>query len=365
MNKRIKVGITHGDYNGIGYEVILKVLCDPAVYELFTPVLYGSPQVLAFYRKLLNVNLPHPTQLVKSAADAMDGMLNIVSTDDTGIDLRVSPGEPSRYAGTMAARALEDVRRDLREKTLEVVVTAPINKDTIQSSDFQYKGHTEFFAESFSVSDQLMLFVSEELRVAIATTHLSIREVPDALTPDLLKRKLMRLEESLITDFGIVKPRIGVLSLNPHMGENGLIGTEEINIVTPALRSIWEEGVFAFGPVSPDAYWGSRMYQEFDATLAIYHDQGLIPFKLLAMSTGVNVTCGLPIVRTSPDHGTAYDIAGKGIADEQSLRNAIYVAIDIYRKRKIHQENTANPLQKRYVEKGKDNVKLDLLNEEE
>ena len=365
MNRLIKVGITHGDFNGVGYEVTLKALSDPAIFELMTPVFYGSPQIISFYRKMLDMELAHPVNIIRNAAEASEGMFNVVPTSDSGIDLRVTPGEPSRYAGTMAARALQDAQRDLLSKDIEVLVTAPINKDMIQSSDFTFKGHTEFLAECFPGSDPLMLFVAGDLRVALATTHIPLREVPDSICPELLLRKLQRLEKTLKEDFGLEKPRIGVLSLNPHMGENGLIGTEEINELIPGLKQAWESGIFAFGPVASDGYWGSRMYDRFDATLALYHDQGLIPFKLLAMNAGVNVTGGLPIIRTSPDHGTAYDIAGQGIADEQSMRNAIYLAIDIYRRRSAYAESTSNPLKRRYIERGNDNVKLDLTKSED
>lgn len=360
MKKLIKVGITHGDFNGIGYEVILKVLAEAGIYDLMTPILYGSPQVLSYYRKLLGINLPCSINLIKSPEEATDGMLNIVATNETGIDLRVTPGEPSRYAGTMAARALYDARDHLLNKQIDVLVTAPIDKDTIQSTDFSYKGHTDFLAEPFPEDNPLMLFVAGDLRVALVTTHIALKDVATAITPELVLQKLRLLETTLVRDFEVIKPQIAVLSINPHMGENNLIGTEETTTLIPALKTAWEEGRYALGPVSPDGYWGSGMYHNFEATLAMYHDQGLIPFKLIAMNQGVNVTAGLPVVRTSPDHGTAYDIAGQGVANEESMRNAIYVAIDIFRCRMRYQEMSANPLQKKFVNTGKDNIKLDL-----
>lgn len=356
----IKVGITHGDYNGIGYEVILKVLSEPAIFDLFTPVIYGSPQVLSYYRKMLDINTTTPINIIKKGSEAQDGLINIVATSEEGVEVKVSPGEPSRYAGTLAARALMDARADLVDGAIDAVVTAPINKDTIQSSDFSHHGHTEFFSEPFPDHRHMMLFVSSDLRVAVVTSHCPLKDVSSKLTKELVYQNIIDLEQTLKRDFGVIKPRIAVLGLNPHSGENGLLGTEEINVITPALEAAWQEDKFVFGPISPDGFWGSHMYENFDAVLAMYHDQGLIPFKLMAMEVGVNVTCGLPVVRTSPDHGTAYDIAGEGRANEESMRNAIYQAIDIIRHRGRYDEARQNPLKKRFVERGHDNIKLDL-----
>ncbi len=361
----IKIGITHGDHNGIGYEVVMKVLSDPAIFELFTPVFYGSPQILSYYRKVLDINISTAINIIKNGSEAQDGLLNIVATDEQGIEVKVVPGEASRYAGTLAARALLDARRDILAGHIDAVVTAPINKDTIQSSDFTHNGHTEFFSEPFAEHTPMMLFVSGDLRVAMATTHCPLREVPFLLTKELIYDKISQLEQTLKVDFGIIKPRIAVLGLNPHSGENGLLGAEEINVITPALEEAWRNDIFAFGPVSPDSFWGNHQYENFDGILAMYHDQGLIPFKLMAMEIGVNITSGLPIVRTSPDHGTAYDIVGEGKASEDSMRNAIYQAIDILRSRQRYSEATANPLRKRFVERGNDNVKLDLTSDPE
>lgn len=361
----ITVGITHGDYNGVGYEVLLKVLSDASIYELFTPVLYGSPQILSYYRKVLDLTSPLSVNIIKNASEAQDGMLNVVATDETGVEIKVQPGEPSRYAGTLAARALEDARQDLTQEYIDAVVTAPINKDTIQSSDFTYPGHTEFFSSSYEGVMPLMLFVAGNLRVALVTTHTPLKNVSQHLTSELIYDKIVQLQETLKRDFGIIKPRIAVLGLNPHCGENGLLGSEELQLIKPALEGAWKDDVFAFGPLSPDGFWGNHAYESFDAVLAMYHDQGLIPFKLMAMQVGVNVTAGLPIVRTSPDHGTAYDIAGEGRANEESMRNAIYLAIDIFRNRQRYDGATANPLKKRFVERGQDNVKLDLSGDTE
>lgn len=361
MEHKIKIGITHGDYNGVGYEVILKTLSDQRILELFTPVLYGSQQLLHFHRRGMNIAFNTPIKVISSIEDASPGEINLFPVDELGIDAQVRYGEPSRTAGCLAARALMDAREHLLDHQIDAVVTAPINKDTIQSDEFNFKGHTEFFAEPFSQTHEpVMLFCSNQVRVALVTMHYPYAQVPLEITPERLNRAIIGLEETLQQDFGLVKPRIAVLGLNPHAGENGLLGKEEKEIISPVIEEAWNNGKMVFGPYPADGFWGSGSYHKFDAVLSMYHDQGLIPFKLLAMNEGVNITAGLPIIRTSPDHGTAYDIAGKGEADETSFRNAIYQAIDIYNHRQAYLEATSNPLRKRYVEKGSDNVRLDF-----
>lgn len=364
-NSLLKIGLTHGDQNGIGYEVILKVLADDRMQELFTPIIYGSSQAFNYYKKTLEIELETPVHFIRSAAEAKSGVINMVLTDENGANEAVTPGESSRSAGTLAARSLHDVRQDLMEGFLQAVVTAPINKDNIQSSNFQFNGHTEFFAEACNGAEPLMLFSdNSKLNVAIVTRHIPLQEVSQHLSKDKILSTIRQYEQVLIQDFGIDKPRIAILGLNPHAGENGLLGSEEQTFITPAIKEAWDNGIYAFGPFPADGFWGNHQYEQFDGILAMYHDQGLIPFKLLAMNDGVNITAGLPVIRTSPDHGTAYDIAGKGIANPDSFRNAIYSAIDIYRNRRKYQEMTANPLQRRYVERGKDNVKLDLSSDD-
>lgn len=360
-DNKIRVGITHGDFNGIGYEIILKTLEDDRCVELFTPVLYASTQALSYYRKGLGINLNLRYNIVKSAAEAVDGELNIVEVNTDGSELTVMHGQQSAHAGRLAERAIYDVREDLLSGAIDVVVTAPINKEVMGQNGFPFIGHTQFFAEPFRDKAQpMMLFATDNMRVALLTIHMPLAEVARSITKQGVKDAIAALEMTLQQDFAIEKPRIAVMGLNPHAGEKGLLGREELEVICPAINESWEEGKFAFGPFPADGFWGSGNYKQFDAVLAMYHDQGLLPFKLLAMEEGVNITCGLPIIRTSPDHGTAYDIAGKGIANESSLRNAIYRAIDIYRNRKRYKEATSNPLEKRYVEKGKDNFRLDL-----
>lgn len=361
MDHKIKIGITHGDYNGIGYEIILKTLADERCLELFTPVIYGTLQAWNYYKKGLNINLTARTNIIKSATDAADGEINFVEVNSDGRDVLVQHGRQSATAGKLAAKALVIAREALLQSDIDAVVTAPVCKEVMTSEDFPFVGHTGFFAEPFKERHQpMMLFAHGDIRVALATIHEPYREVPSLLTKAHVMASIEQLERTLQQDFGIEKPKIAVMGLNPHAGENGLLGSEEVEVIAPAVKELWDRGTLCFGPYPADGFWGSGNYRKFDGILAMYHDQGLLPFKLLAMDSGVNITAGLPIIRTSPDHGTAFDITGKGIANEESFRNAIYSAIDIYRHRERFKEATANPLQMRYVEKGKDNVHLDL-----
>lgn len=359
-NNKIRVGITQGDTNGIGYEVILRTLEDQRMADLCTIIVYGSAKAAAFYRKAME--LP-PVQLnrIDSAADARDGQFNIINV--VGEDLKIDPGEPAQVAGEAAFAALEAAVSDLREGNIDVLVTAPIDKHSIQSPSFSFPGHTEYLEASLGSDAEgdpakaLMILCAGDVRVALVTTHLPLAKVPEAITPEAVFDKIEQLDRSLRRDFAVHAPRIAVLSLNPHAGEKGLLGNEEADSIAPAIAKAREARIMAFGPYAADGFFGSGAYKAFDGILAMYHDQGLAPFKALAMDAGVNFTAGLPYVRTSPDHGTGYDIAGKGLASPESMRSAIYTAIDIYRNRERHDEAFRRPLRKQYIEKdrkGKD-----------
>ena len=354
-NKKIKVAITHGDTNGVGYEVILKAFEDPQMLELCTPVIYGSPKVAAYHRNVLGLQTNFT--IIEKAEDAKDGKLNLLTTFDE--EVKIELGTPAKEAGEAALTALDRAMTDYRSGLYDVLVTAPINKKTIQSSLFHFHGHTEYIESCVGDgSKALMILMNDALKVALVTTHLPIKEVADAITKEAIMEKALILNQSLKRDFGLTKPRIAVLALNPHAGDDGLLGKEENEIIVPAIKELEGKGVLVFGPYAADGFFGSGNYRHFDAVLAMYHDQGLAPFKTLAQENGVNYTAGLPIVRTSPDHGTAYDIAGKGVADAQSFREAIYTAIDIYRNRKRYDEAGAHPLPKLYHEKRDESEKV-------
>lgn len=336
-NRKIRVAITHGDTNGIGYEVILKLLEDNRICDLCTIVVYGSAKAASFYRKAME--LPQvQLQRIESAAEAREGVVNVINVVPE--DLKIDPGQPSEIAGKAALAALEAAVADLRAGSVDVLVTAPIDKHTIQSPEFTFPGHTEYL-ESCLTDDStpaecrkaLMMLCAGSLRVALVTTHLPLRKVADAITKENILEKLESFERSLRTDFAIEKPRIAVLSLNPHAGENGLLGDEEAEIIAPAIEEARNRRILAFGPYASDGFFGAGNHTRFDGVLAMYHDQGLTAFKTLAMDAGVNFTAGLPCVRTSPDHGTGFDIAGKGLARPDSMREALYLAIDVFRNR--------------------------------
>lgn len=361
--KRLKVGITLGDSNGIGIEVALKAVSVPEMMDMCIPVLYGSGKIVSYHRNALNIpgfQINH----TKSASQLKETMPNLVECIDQ--EIKVELGQPSKQAGLAAFTALEAAVRDLKSGLIDVLVTAPINKDNIQSDQFKFPGHTEYLESAAGDGAKaLMLMCTGNLRIALATTHLPLAQVPSALTIEGIREKLRLLNQSLKRDFNIDGPRIAVLSLNPHAGENGILGTEEHDIILPAMQqSLDEDGVQCFGPYAADGFFGARHYRRFDGVLAMYHDQGLAPFKTIAMDEGVNFTAGLPIVRTSPDHGTGYDIAGQGIANESSMRHAIYTAIDVYRNRISYDEARQNPLPKLFQDRGRDNVKLDLTKSE-
>lgn len=360
MHKKIKMGITHGDINGIGYEIVLKLLEDGRLAELCTPIVYGSAKIAATYRKALQMQQVPLTQIDNPAQANGDNnyIINVV-----GEDVRPEPGQPSAEAGRAAYVALERAVADLKNGDIDVLVTCPINKSTIHSSEFTFAGHTEYLEAAAGEGKALMILCDENMRVALLTTHTPIAQVAETVTQDTIIEKLRIFDRSLRRDFGIGAPRIAVLGLNPHAGDSGLLGTEETEIITPALKKARDERILAFGPYAADGFFGSGQFKKFDGILAMYHDQGLAPFKALAMGSGINFTAGLPFVRTSPDHGTGFDIAGQGIADPDSTRAAIYAAIDIWRCRQRYDEAHRSPLRRQYYEKGSDNVVLDLSGE--
>ena len=364
VNRMIKVGITQGDINGVGYEVILKTLADARFVELCTPVVYGSAKVAAYHRKALEME-PVNFNIVTNAAQVIDGQNNLINCIDE--EVKVEIGHVTEQVGAAAYAALQRAVDDLAEGLIDVLVTAPINKHTMQSAEFNFPGHTEYLQERLGGEGDkaLMILLNDTLRVALVTGHMPIAQVPAALSQELIVEKLQIFEEALRHDFGVRKPRIAVLSLNPHAGENGLLGAEENDIIIPAINGAKKKGMLCFGPYAADGFFGTEHFKKFDGVLAMYHDQGLAPFKALAMECGVNYTAGLPFVRTSPDHGTAYDIAGKGIASEESFRQAIYTAIDIYRNRISDDEAHASPLRRQYVDKSGDREVLDLTGDDE
>ena len=352
--RKIRVAITQGDTNGVGYEVILKVFSDPNILELCTPIIYGSPKIASYHRKALNLEVPYT--IINHAEEARDGRVNLLACFDD--EIKIEMGQPSQEAGAAALKALDRAMTDYRSELYDVLVTAPINKATIQSPGFHFPGHTEYIETSVGEGQKaLMILMNETLRVALVTTHLPIKDIAKAITQEGIVEKATIFHKALKRDFRISSPRIAVLSLNPHAGDNGLLGSEEKDIILPAIEELADKGIQAFGPFAADGFFGSGAYDHFDGVLAMYHDQGLAPFKTIALESGVNYTAGLPIVRTSPDHGTAYDIAGKGVADENSMRQAIFTAIDVFRNRKFYDEPLQNPLPKLFHEKREDGDK--------
>jgi len=341
--EQIKVGITQGDINGISYEVIIKTLMDNRINELCVPVVYGSAKVAAYHRKALNIQ-NFSLNIIRDADKAHLKKSNVINTLDDNI--RVELGKSSPEAGKAAVKSLEQAVNDLKQGKIDVLVTAPINKDNIQSEEFDFPGHTEYLTQHFGQNKEtLMLMVSDLMKVGVVTGHVPLKQVPEVLTQDLILRKLRVMDHTLLKDFKIRKPRISVFGLNPHASDGGLMGDEENNIIIPAIKRAKEEGIMAFGPYPADGFFGSSNIKKFDGILAMYHDQGLAPFKAISFDEGVNFTAGLDIVRTSPDHGTAYELAGKDEASPTSFRNALFLALDIFRNRKEYQELASNPLQ--------------------
>ena len=342
INKKIVVGISHGDINGIGYEVIIKCLYDAKINEICIPIVYGSSKVASYHRKAFNIE-NFSFNLIRNARDANPKRANIINC--TNEEVKVEPGKSTLEGGKAAFDALQRAVSDLQKGEIDVLVTAPINKQNIQSKNFNFVGHTEYLQQKFESEQILMFMVSESLRIGVVTGHIPLSKVPEHIKSKKILQKLRIMNSSLLEDFGISGPKIAVLALNPHSGDGGLIGNEEINEIIPAIKMARDEKIMALGPYSADGFFGSGNFTKFDAILAMYHDQGLIPFKALTFEDGINFTAGLPIVRTSPAHGTAYDIADKNIASPNSFRKAIYLACDIFKKRAEYKQLSSNPLE--------------------
>ncbi|MDR0602933.1 MAG: 4-hydroxythreonine-4-phosphate dehydrogenase PdxA [Bacteroidales bacterium] len=330
--KPIVVGITHGDINGIGYEVIIKTLMDARMMEICTPVVYGSSKIATYHRKLVKGSGDLSFNVIAQLEQMSTKKANIINVIDK--DVKVNLGVSNDLAGTMSLASLQMATEDLAAGKIDVLVTAPINKHNIHSEAFAFAGHTEYFAKKFNSDNYLMLMIAENLKIGTVTTHCALSDVPKILRKGLIKTKLKALDTTLQQDFMCVKPKIAVLSLNPHAGENGMFGKEEQSQIIPAMKDAFKQGIYTFGPFSADGFFGSGQYTKFDGILAMYHDQAMIPFKILSDGKGVNYTAGLPFIRTSPAHGTAYEIAGKDLASPDAFRNAIYCACDIFRNRK-------------------------------
>jgi len=340
-DQRALIGISHGDINGINYEIILKALSDNRMNEMFDIIVYGSSKVASYYQNSLdlprlnfnNVRRTDRTNIKK---------INILNITDE--EIKIETGKSTKHAGELALMSIEKAVSDLSKGFIKALVTAPIDKSNIQSEKFKYAGHTDYLADTFETKNYLMLLVSSSLRIGVVTGHIPINEVSKAINKELILSKLQVMHQSLVYDFGISNPKIAILGLNPHASDGGLIGDEEEKVIIPAIETAKNRKMLAFGPYAADGFFASGNYKNFDAILAMYHDQGLIPFKTLAFEDGVNFTAGLPVVRTSPAHGTAFDIAGKNSASENSLRQAIYLAADIVNNRKEHDYYSKNPL---------------------
>jgi len=361
-NDTIRIGITHGDINGIGYEVIMKTLEDPRILEMCTPIIYGSPKVAAYHRKALDIS-DISFNHIRSTKEAFTKKINIINCTDDNI--RVELGKSTPEAGMASYDALEKATDDLQKGYIDALITAPINKDNIQSEEFKFPGHTEFLAQKFNTTDYAMLMVSETMKVGVVTTHIPISKVAQSLSKEAILSKIRIIAHSLKQDFAITKPRIAVFGLNPHAGDNGLLGSEDKEIILPAIIQAKKEGIMALGPYPADGFFGSDDYRKFDAILAMYHDQGLIPFKLASFERGVNYTAGLPVIRTSPAHGTAYALAGEDKASPESFRQALYLAIDIYKNREIYSEINKNPLRKYEINPNQVDESVDIEATEE
>ncbi|AUC86005.1 4-hydroxythreonine-4-phosphate dehydrogenase PdxA [Polaribacter sp. ALD11] len=336
---KIIVGISIGDLNGIGIEVILKTFEDKRMLDFCTPVLFGSTKVISYHKKALNIELPvHGITSINQVNHSKINILNIWK-EEVAIQL----GEATKISGGYAAKSLEEAVKHLKEKTIDVLLTAPINKETIQSENFNFPGHTEYLEANLE-GKSLMILMTDQLRIGLITGHIPISEVAEAITPEIIKEKVETMYTSLKTDFGISKPKIAVLGLNPHCGDKGVIGKEDDEIIKPTIAEIAASGKLVFGPYAADGFFGSETYRQFDGVLATYHDQGLAPFKALSFGNGVNFTAGLSEIRTSPDHGTGFDIAGKNKANPSSFKEALFTAIQIYKTRNEYKELTKNPL---------------------
>ena len=341
MNKKdkIKVGISIGDLNGVGLEVILKTFEDNRLMEFCTPVLFGSTKTISYHKKVLNSNVP--VNGIDQIRKAIPNRLNMVNIWKENVLIEL--GKPTADSGKYAFKSLEAAVKALKNGEVDVLVTAPINKHNIQSDLFNFQGHTEYL-ESELEGESLMILMTDSLRIGLITGHIPIREVADTITPELIAKKVQIMHDSLMKDFRIQKPKIAILGLNPHCGDKGVIGKEDDEIVRPVIQKLQDEGKLVFGPYAADSFFGAETYKKFDGVLAMYHDQGLGPFKTLAFGRGVNYTAGLNKIRTSPDHGTAYEIAGKGMADHHSFSEALFKAIDIFKRRNEYEQLIKNQL---------------------
>ncbi|MDR1161293.1 MAG: 4-hydroxythreonine-4-phosphate dehydrogenase PdxA [Tannerellaceae bacterium] len=360
----IKVGITHGDINGIGYEIILKTFLDSRVAEICTPVIYGSSKIAAYHRKTLGLP-PLNVNNISRAEEAGINRVNILNCvhDDTKVEL----SKPTEIAGAAAMKALRTAVSDLRRGVIDVLLTTPVNKHTICDKEGDFTNHADYLAGYFGTKQTptLTILIRDDLRIALATEAIPLSEIARKITKENLVEKLDILNQSLIQDFNLVRPRIAVLSLNPHAEDAGLVGNEEESIIVPAMEEAGKRNIMAFGPYAAETFFGSQMYETFDGVLAMYHDQGLVPFKTLVTENGFSYTAGLPVIHTSPIHGAGYDIAGRNLASEESFRQALYAALDIFRNRRIYEEATRNPLRKQYFDKGNVDEKLDLTKDDD
>lgn len=343
---KIKLGISIGDFNGIGCEVALKTFLDPRMLDFCTPIIFASNKLISQQKSDLELNISFNG--INNASQAVDGKINVVSVWKEAPQLEY--GKATDQGGEYAIKSLRAAVAALKNDTLDVLVTAPINKNNIQAEDFKFPGHTDFLAQELD-GESLMFMVADTLRVGLLTDHIAVKDVAQAITPKLIYEKVATMEKSLKMDFGIRRPKIALLGINPHSGDNGTIGEEDEKILKPTIQELFDQGTLVYGPYSADSFFGSNTHSNFDAILAAYHDQGLIPFKTLSFGKGVNYTAGLEKVRTSPDHGTAYEIAGKGEADESSFKEAVFTAIKVFKNREEHIELNKNPLQKQKVKR--------------
>ena len=349
--RKIRVAITHGDTNGVGYEVILKAFSDPTMLELCTPIVYGSPKVAAYHCKALELDTPFT--IIKDASEAREGRLNMLAVIEE--EVKVDMGETTPEAGMAAKKAIDKALEDYKAGRFDVLVTAPVNKNSIPN----FNGHTDYIQKALNDGKHgLTILTNEDLRVALVTNNVAIKDVADAITKQKIVEKATIFHQTLRRDLRVSSPRIAVLALNPRCGEDGVLGDEEQTIINPAIKELAEKDIQVFGPYAADDFFGRCAYYRFDGVLAMYHDQGQTPFKAVAYENGVRFTTGLPLVRTAPAHGANFAAAGKGITDEQSLRNAIYTAIDVWRNRQNYDEPLQNPLPKLYHERRDDSEKV-------
>ena len=341
-SEKIKLGISIGDINGIGIEIILKTFLDKRMLDFCTPIIFGSAKVISTYKKNMNINVAFNG--IKHIEKAIPGKINILNLWNE--DIEINLGTPTAISGKYAFKSLEAATKSLANGEIDVLVTAPINKDNIQSEDFKFPGHTEYL-ESKLNGESLMILMTDTLRIGLITGHIPVSQVAETISPELIEKKVEILYTTLVQDFAINKPKIAILGLNPHCGDNGVIGSEDDEIIKPTIAKLQNEGKLVYGPFAADSFFGSKNYQNFDAILAMYHDQGLTAFKTLSFGEGVNFTAGLDKVRTSPDHGTAYDLVGKDVANINSFREAVFRGIQVFRTRKEYNSLTENVLKTR------------------